>query len=118
MSAVRFLADHDLNEHIVDGVRRREPLVEFRQARDFGLQTRPDTEILDFASRECFLVVSHDVNTMTAAATQRLTEAQRMGGLLMVPQSSSVSDVIDSLVLIWSVSDSEDWRDQIVFLPL
>ncbi len=25
MSTVRFLADHDLNEHIVEGVRRREP---------------------------------------------------------------------------------------------
>ena len=118
MSTVRFLADHDLNEHLVEGVRRRESLIEFRQARDFGLQTRPDTEILDFASRERFLVVSHDVNTMTAAAAQRLIEPQGMSGLLMVPQSSPVSDVIESLVLIWSVSESEDWRDQIVFLPL
>ena len=34
MSRPRFLADHDLNEHIIDGVLRREPAVEFLRARD------------------------------------------------------------------------------------
>jgi hypothetical protein len=32
MSRPRFLADHDLNEHIVDGTLRREPGVEFLRA--------------------------------------------------------------------------------------
>ncbi len=37
MSRPRFLADHDLNEHIVTGVLRREPAAEFLCVREFGL---------------------------------------------------------------------------------
>ena len=118
MSTVRFLADHDLNEQIVGGVCRREPAIEFLRVRDLGMQSRSDSEILDFANRERLVVVSHDVNTMTAAAAQRLAESQGMSGLLMVPQSSPISAVIDSLALIWSVSESDDWCDQVMFLPL
>jgi len=37
MSQPRFLADHDFNEHIVVGVRRREPAIEFSRVRDLGV---------------------------------------------------------------------------------
>ena len=36
MSRPRFLADHDLNEHIVAGVLRREPTLEWVRVRDVG----------------------------------------------------------------------------------
>src|SRR5262249_26774072 len=34
MTRPKFLADHDLNEHIIIGVRRRESLIEFSRVRD------------------------------------------------------------------------------------
>lgn len=118
MSAIRFLADHDLNDHIVNGVFRREPAIEFVRVRDVGLSAESDSLILEYASREQFIVVSHDVNTMTEAASDRISSSHALAGLLMVPQSVPVALVIDSLILIWSVSDSNDWQNQIVFLPL
>lgn len=118
MSTIRFLADHDLNEHIVAGVHRLDPSVEFQHVRDFGLQERPDDEVLEYAHREQWLVVSHDVNTMTAAASRRLENNLGLCGLLMVPQSEPVRNVIESLLLIWSATELEDWTDQVVFLPL
>jgi hypothetical protein len=45
MSRPRFLADHDFNEHIVSGVLRLEPLVDFLRVRDIGMSTLPDTEM-------------------------------------------------------------------------
>jgi hypothetical protein len=47
MSQPRFLADHDLNEHIVSGVLRREPGVGFLRARGLGLAERKDIEVLN-----------------------------------------------------------------------
>ena len=73
MSRPRFLADHDLNEHIVTGVLRREPAIEFSRVREFGLSGASDSAILEFAQRQGLLVVSHDVNTMTAAAYARFS---------------------------------------------
>lgn len=118
MSTVRFLADHDLNEHIVEGVRRREPAIEFLRVRDVGLQTRPDIEVLSYAHREQLLLVSHDVNTMTTAAASRLDESLGLSGSLLVPQSKAVGSVIESLLLIWSATAAEDWENPITFLPL
>lgn len=117
MSTIRFLADHDLNDHIVEGVKRSEPAIEFVRVRELGLEKRTDTEILEFAHRERFLVVSHDVNTMIAAGSLRLAAQLGLAGLLMVPQSEPVGGIIDSLVLIWSITALEDWTDRIVFLP-
>ena len=108
MSRPRFLADHDLNEHIIDGVLRREPAVDFVRARDVGLGARPDPEILRFAAENGFLLVSHDVNTMPGYAYGRLAEGESMGGLLMVPQTQPIGLIIDCLVLIWSASEGEE----------
>jgi hypothetical protein len=117
MSRPRFLADHDLNEHIVTGVLRQEPTMEFLRVRDLGMGERPDEEILDHAEREGLLVVSHDVNTMPAAAYARLSGGQSFPGLFMVQQTSPIGPVIENLVLIWAASDLEEWKDQVVFLP-
>ncbi|PYI84477.1 MAG: hypothetical protein DME26_13280 [Verrucomicrobia bacterium] len=118
MSRVRFLADHDLNEQIVTGVTRREPLIEFQRVREIRLSTAKDHEILEYASRQGFVVVSHDVNTMPAAAFQRIERGQAMAGLLMVKQADPVGLIIDNLFLIWQASELDEWKDQVLFLPI
>jgi hypothetical protein len=118
MSRPRFLADHDLNEHIVAGVLRQEPTVEFLRVRDIGMSERSDDEILEYATREALLVVSHDVNTMPAAAYARAAAGDSFPGLFMVQQMLPIKPVIENLVLIWSASELEEWQDQVVYLPL
>jgi len=118
MSRPRFLADHDLNDHIVTGVLRREPAIEFLRVREVGMSWRSDEEILDYSDREDLLVVSHDVNTMPAAAHSRLRAGQSFPGLFMVPQTAAIVRVIEDIVVIWSASDLEEWKGQVVFLPL
>ena len=117
MSRPRFLADHDLNEHIIDGVLRREPALEFIHARDGDLAARPDPEVLAYAAEHGFLLVSHDVNTMVGHAYARVAAGEAMPGLLMVQQSEPIGPVIDALVLIWSASEAEEWIGQVRFLP-
>jgi predicted nuclease of predicted toxin-antitoxin system len=95
MSRPRLLADNDLNDAIVVDVRRREPAAEFARLRDLGLATRSDPEVLDFAARENWIVVSHDVNTMREAASARLASGLSMSGLLLAHQRTPVSPIID-----------------------
>lgn len=63
MSWPRFIADHDLNERIIDGVGRRERLLEFLQLRDVGARDWPDSLVLEYAASHGLVTVSHDVNT-------------------------------------------------------
>ncbi|NIP26742.1 MAG: hypothetical protein GWN81_18995, partial [Phycisphaerae bacterium] len=97
MSRPRFLADHDINEHVVVGVCRREPALQFIRVRDIGMADRPDADILAYADQERLIVVSHDVNTMPAAAYVRMAEDKTIAGLLMVQQSDPINSIIDSL---------------------
>jgi predicted nuclease of predicted toxin-antitoxin system len=90
MSRPRFLADNDLNHAIDVGTRRREPAAEFVALRDLGLATRSDPEVLDFAARENWIVVSHEVNTMREAVSNRLVAGLPMSGLLLAHQRTPV----------------------------
>lgn len=117
MTRPRFLADHDLNEHIVTGVRRREPTIEFVRVRDLGMQDRPDADVLEYADQQGFVVISHEVNTMPAEAYARLAAGKTIPGLLMVQQTEPVGAIIESLLLIWSASEAEEWKNQVYFLP-
>jgi hypothetical protein len=118
VSRPRFLADHDLNEHIIVGVQRRESAIEFSRARDIRMSNSSDAEILEYADRHGFIVVSHDVNTMPAEAYARLAAGKTIAGLLMVQQTHPAGLIIENLTLIWSASEAEEWKNQVCFLPL
>ena len=118
MSRPRLLADNDLNDAIVSGTLRRERAIEFERLRDFGLEREPDADVLRFAAGEGLIVVSHDVNSMTAAAFALLEAGEPMQGLLLVHQLSPIAPIIDSIVLIWSASEAEEWIGTVEFLPL
>jgi hypothetical protein len=118
MSTPRFLADEDLNRVVVLATRRLEPTLDFATVPELGLAGTADADVLAFAAAEGRLLVSHDVNTMRAAAEARVRAGAPMPGLFLVPQDRPVRAVADSLVLIWGATAAEDWRDQIVYLPL
>ena len=118
MSRPRFLADNDLNDTIVLGVLRREPGTEFKRLRDLGLAALPDDAVIEYAARENWIVVSHDVNTMADAAFARLSSQQTMNGLFLVHQRNPPGPAIEDLVLIWADSEAEEWAQQVRFLPL
>jgi len=68
-------------------------------------------------SRVRFLA-DHDVNTMPAAAFHRIKLGQPLAGLLMVNQTEPSGSIIKSLLLIWRAGELEEWKDQVVFLPI
>jgi predicted nuclease of predicted toxin-antitoxin system len=115
---IRFLADQDFNEHIVQGVRRRDPRIEFLHVRDVGPPDLSDPDILEWAAQHGYLLVTHDVNTMTFHANARLRDGRPLAGLLLVHQLQPVAPVIESLLLIAGASEAEEWVDQVRFLPL
>jgi len=114
----RFLADEDLRHGIVLAVRRLEPLLQITTVQEIALRASSDSDVLDFGANQGWLVLSHDVNTMRAAAERRVAEGLPMPGLFLIPQSRSTPDAAESLHLIWSASALEDWHDRVVYLPL
>lgn len=118
MSAIRFLFDEDCNGRIVRGVRRRMPTLNTITALESGLGEATDDAVLERASTESRVVISHDYSTMRARAEDRLRAGLQMAGLILVPQDIQLGKVIEELVLIAETTAPEEWHGQIMFLPL
>ena len=117
MSTPRFLADEDLRHRIVRAPQRLEPALEFLTVQDLGMRGAIDPDILEYAEANSLLLVSHDVNTMRGYAHNRIVAGLGISGLFLVSQNAIVREVAENLILVWSASEAEEWRDQIVFLP-
>lgn len=81
------------------------------------MSTSSDDEVLEYAAQHNRIVVSHDVNTMSAAAYGRVADGELMRDLVRILQDKPIGPVVDDLVLIWTASDAADWIGIVQFLP-
>lgn len=115
----RFLADADLNQAILNGLRRREPSVDFLSAHAAGLRGLiSDQAVLAVASNLQRILVSHDCNTMPANFASFTSSGQDSCGVILVPQKLDIGSAIEELTIIWLASSDGEWRNRIAWLPL
>ncbi|MEM8962724.1 MAG: DUF5615 family PIN-like protein [Acidobacteriota bacterium] len=114
---VRFQADSDLKRGILLAVDRLEPRVDFRSATDAGLDGVKDPDVLARTARDGRILVTHDRKTMPRHFGTFVTR-QSSPGVLVVPQKVPIALAAEELVLIWSVTEAEEWIDRICGLPL
>jgi len=116
--SVRFLADEDIDVDIVQGLRSREPAIDIPDVNSAGLRGTKDPALLELAAEQDRILISHDRNTMTRHFCERLVSGKSSPGVFIVPKRpSAIGDTIEWLLLVWAASRSEEWRDQIVYVP-
>jgi predicted nuclease of predicted toxin-antitoxin system len=116
---LRLLADENVNQNLVRGVLRRRSQFDLVRAHVVGLSEATDPEILAWAAKEERVLLTHDVNTMTRFAIDRIKRGEPMAGVFIVHQESGVlSTIIDDLLLLDECSDTLEWSAQILYLPL
>ncbi len=113
---LRFQADADLNEDIVTGVLRREPGVDFQTATAAGLRLLSDLQVLTLAARESRVLVSHDRRTMPRAFRE-FVRSNVSPGVFIVSQKTDLLAAIDDLLLVWMISEAEEWTNQLGTIP-
>lgn len=114
---IRLQADADFNQIIVSAVVRRYPEIDFRTATAAGLAGLKDTEVLALAGRDGRILVTHDYATMPKYFGDFIRTTPSPG-LLVVPQSLAVREVVDALILMWTATQPEEWVNRIVYLPI
>ena len=115
---VRFLADEDVDTDILQGLRSREPAIDILDVKTAGLRAKGDPALLELASQQDRVLITHDRNTMTRHFRDRLDAGKPAPGVFVLPQQqSAIGEIINSLLLVWTASHAEEWRNQIVYLP-
>ena len=114
---IRFQADANFNEDIVLGLLRLESLIDFQTADEARLRGVPDDLVLKRAAEDGRILVTHDRRTMPDHFAEFISHSHSPG-VLIIAQNLSVRTAIEELLLVWSASESEEWMDRIVDLPL
>ena len=114
---IRYQADADLNQNIVTGVLRKEPEIDFQTAIAAKLEGVKDREVLAIATQQKRILISHDRRTMPSEFA-RFIISNRSYGVIIVSRKVPIETIIEELILIWAVSNAEEWIDRIAKIPL
>ena len=123
MNAFRYLFDENVPIRYLKALRSREPAIEFRQV---GVETdsppkrTEDPDVLTYAEREHYAIVSFDLDTFPDYAVRHVMLGRMHHGVFVVPRRHSIPTKIlcDELIMIWAASDPVEWVNRVAYIPL
>jgi hypothetical protein len=115
---LRLLADENFSGDILRGLSLRQPDLDLARVQDLGLGGATDPQILEWAAKHRRIILTHDRATMPNHALERVGAAEAMSGVFILDDRFPVGRAIDEILLIDQCSEQEEWRDQVVYLPL
>lgn len=115
---LRLAADENFNFTIVRGLLRRNPELDIVRVQAVGLSGADDPTILAWAAQEGRVLLTHDVETITYYAYERVRANQAMPGVFEISRSIPLGQVIDDILLLVEGSFDGEWEGLIRYLPL
>ncbi len=116
---LRLVSDENFTEAIVKGLLRRCPELDLVRVRDEGLTGIEDPPLLEWAARQQRILLTHDRQTMPGHAYDRVGQALPMPGVFVVDAQLAPGKAIeDILTLVFCSLSDEEWKDQVIFVPL
>lgn len=77
-----------------------------------------DPAILDWCEDNRFLLVTNNRKSMPEHLNDHLAKGRHIPGILELNPNMSVGETVEELALIWGASDSHEYQDIILYLPL
>lgn len=115
---IAFLVDQNFNEHIVDGLTRRDVNLEFTHVRDVDLADAPDTVVLEWAASQGLVLLTHDRKTMPPFADARVAAGLPMPGVFLVDDDMPIGQAIDELLVAAYCLSLEECQNLVRRFPL
>lgn len=115
---LRFAADEDLNNKIVQALLRRNPNLDILPITSVGLAGADDRIILDWAANQGRVLLTHDLNTMPRFAYERVKAGKPMPGVVEVSRWASIGAIVEDVLLLAECSKQNEWEGQVLYLPL
>ncbi|HUG91590.1 MAG TPA: DUF5615 family PIN-like protein [Planctomycetaceae bacterium] len=115
---IAFVVDQNFNEHIVDGLTRRDATLNFTHVRDVDLATAPDSTVLEWAAGRGLVLLTHDRQTVPSFAYARVAAGLPMSGVFLVNDEMPVSQAIDELLMAAHCLSPDECRDIVRYFPM
>jgi len=115
---LRLVADENFHGDIVRGLLRRRPDLDIVRIQDVGLSGADDPTVLEWAAQEGRVLLTHDVQTITRYAYERVQAGMTMPGVFEVSRVVPLGGAIEDLLLLAECSLDDEWEGQVRYLPL
>jgi hypothetical protein len=119
MKQIKYLIDEQLADWLREALWRLEPAVEISVIADNGVLPRrtPDAVILNWAEANEVAILTRDTNTMIEASNRHCAVGGNTWGLFVLRKGFSLGPIVEDLHLIWSISNAEEWRNRVEYIP-
>lgn len=114
---LRLLFDENFDHNILQGVKKRLPDADLLTVQEARRRKISDPDLLAWAANDDRIIVTHDVNTMTKYAYDRVKAGEVMRGVFITPENMEIGEAIEQLVLLIACSDASEWENGVLFLP-
>jgi hypothetical protein len=111
-------ADENFNNDIVRGLLRRKSDLDIVRVQDVGLSGANDPTVLEWASQEGRVLLTHDVSTITHYAYERVRAGRSMPGVFELSRNVPIGVAIEDILLLAECSLDDEWEGQVRYLPL
>jgi hypothetical protein len=116
--SLRLAADENFNYDIVRGLLRQKPDIDIVRVQDAGLSGADDPTILEWTANEGRVLLTHDVETITHFAYERVKVGKPMPGVFEVTRKVPLGRAIEDILLLVECSLEGEWEGQVRYLPL
>lgn len=115
---LRLLADENLDGNILRGVLRRVQGVDVVRVQDVGLSGAEDPAVLAWAAEQGRVLVTHDVETVTGFAFERVDAGLAMPGVIEIVATTPIGKAVEDLALLIECLGDGALMDQVIYLPM
>lgn len=115
---IRLLVDENFNRRILRGLKRRLLGLDCVLVQETELFQKEDSLILNWATANKRVVLTHDVNTMTKYSYERLDAGEVLSGVVIVPKELPIGRAIEDLDILLNCSGPEDFLNRVIHLPI
>lgn len=100
------------------GLLNANPNLDIVCVQDAGLRAADDPTVLEWAAREGRILLTHDVQTMTRYAYERVKQGKATPGIVEVPDTLPIGRAVDEILLVAECVRAGEWEGQVRYLPL
>ncbi len=115
---LRLATDEHIDPALIRGLRARQSDLDIVRLQQVGLLGADDRDILAWAAGEGRILITHDRNTIPGFAYERVRAGNAMPGVFIVDDQLPLGKAIDELLILAVCSEEEEWRDQVVYVPM
>lgn len=115
---MRLLADENFHGDVLRGLLRVEPKLDIVRVQDTDIYQAVDPVVLEWAAKEDRILLTHDVQTMTKHAYDRIRAELPMPGVIEVRDDLPIGQAIEEILTVLFASKPGELANRITYIPL